>query len=535
MILEKQNYIGEYTTYIKLYPAMFGKKQAHEGVAMSKSVTQYIAALYADEEFRKEFCGNEHHNASSPKTFNSLYSESSYKRYVEGYEWAVEELTEMNRLLVQDGFSQYQFNSYESILKFIRAIRTILYHASTKTIETSIIKLVTWLQYLRQGLKNDYSIKMDSSALFFFSSKGGTGKSEVLHAFNEALYELGIKSSYISMEEISDRFTPSAIKENDVLIFEDAQFTKNLGGVDINLSRINTLIDRSTVQYRAMYEKGYPIKTNLTFIGATNNRYRNRRYSLIPIKNEQIDLQKHKPPTPEALKQAWIDAIYNCPDPKYKWLPVKIMNEKNATFISYNVVKIFDLVNDEDDAVLMKEIGVRSIIDKVTKGTPTDRAVEFLLDDIRFLIQEGIATKIEGKKKRGLRVSRISIDLEKFRDLMQVEDIDVEAHGEEVNSSSVNIAMVEDVIMRLYVSGNQGFSDEEITNIKEKIKHKKEQIEFTETLIQGKNTDKKIKKRAKSKLLNLLLDLNELQEKLKNIEYFKSLLAKYIEANPPPP
>ncbi|MDR1196559.1 MAG: hypothetical protein LBL00_08825, partial [Endomicrobium sp.] len=174
MILQKADYNNNRATYLKLYPAFFGKKQAEAGGAMSKSVTQYVSALYADEDFKKDFIKDGQLESTDAKTLNHLYSEQSYKRYVEGYEWTIEELKEINDAMLKEGFSKYQFNSVDNCIKYIRAVKDILYHANAAVIEDTVKKITTWLQGFRLSLAQDKSIKIDATALFFYSPMGGT-------------------------------------------------------------------------------------------------------------------------------------------------------------------------------------------------------------------------------------------------------------------------------------------------------------------------------------------------------------------------
>ncbi|MDR3113367.1 MAG: hypothetical protein LBU09_03230, partial [Endomicrobium sp.] len=282
-MLDKKELHRNNLTYVKMYPALFGQKQACENRPMCRSVAGYINALYNDEGFREDFEIFEEGKSLSEKKLNSLYSEQAYKRYKERYEETLEDLKIENDLIIQEGFKEYKFNSFESCFKYIKAIKDLLYHASVKTQEDAVIKLTSWIQWFRAGLSKDRRLKVDSSALFFFSALGGTGKSEILHSLAAACDELGIPTDYLTTADISDKFSPRAIKDANLIIIEDAEFISRLGN-DINLHKLNSLIDRSKFTFIEKFKEPETITPNVTIIGATNNRYINRRYSNIIIK-----------------------------------------------------------------------------------------------------------------------------------------------------------------------------------------------------------------------------------------------------------
>ncbi|MDR1196499.1 MAG: hypothetical protein LBL00_08505, partial [Endomicrobium sp.] len=439
MILQSADY-GNYATYLKLYPAFFGKKQAESGCAMAKSVTQYISALYLDEDFKKDFIKDGLLESVNAKTLNQLYSEQSYKRYVEGYEWTIEELKVINDEMLKEGFSKYQFNSVDNCIKYIRAVKDILYHANAAVIEDAVKKLTAWLQGFRLALSQDKSIKIDATALFFYSPMGGTGKSELLNSFVGACDRMNISHAHLSTQDISDKFSPKAIKEVNAVIIEDAEFIGGKFGNDVNLAKVNALIDRQEITYNQKMMRSEQVRPNLSIIGSTNNRYSNRRYSVIVIRNSEIDLEKHNPPTLARLVHAWMDAITFCPDPHVKFVSVKTKNQRSPFVITDNMIKIFNLVNDDDSS--FETVGMRKIIDYCTKGSVNPRAENIVKDDVRMLIKLGIANQVKKNPRWGLGVSKIEFDMFKFRDFIDTDETD---------EKSISVADVETAVINNYI------------------------------------------------------------------------------------
>jgi hypothetical protein len=520
-MLTKEDLKSSFITYLTLYPALFGKKHVDNGFDMCDNVSEYIEKLFEDDEFKKDFEG---HDA---RAHGRLYSEQAYKRYREGYENAKKDIKRENDLMLAEGFKQYNFNSLNDVVKYIRAVKDILYNCRKSKIANSVIRLTSWLQWFRQGLSPQKDLHIEPSALIFYSAIGGTGKSEIVNAFARACDELGVERDYLSTSDLCTRFAPQALKESNAIIIEEAEFIPKLG-LDINLPTINKIIDRQQITYEEKLKKPKPIKTNLSLICTTNNRFYNRRYSFIIINEEELNIEKHKPPSPERLKQAWIEAIKYCPNPLKKFVPIMVNNQKNPFPISDNILKIYDMVENEGDYY---EKGVRAITNIITKGAAAPKLSKMILSDIKYLISLGICEKIVRNKNHGLAVSSVRFNLEKFRDFIDSEP----ESGDMIAAQDVEEAVIEN-----YVRGQEIASNAEIETLLKNIKDCEKEIKDwqnyeAKTTIERKNKD--------AKMMKLVFKLDDLKQELKNAQAFLEVLQKSgvinnetaLKPKPPPP
>jgi hypothetical protein len=345
---------------------------------------------------------------------------------------------------------------------------------------------------------------------------GGTGKSELLNGFVGACDRLNISHAHLSTQDISDKFSPKAIKEVNAVIIEDAEFIGGKFGNDVNLAKVNALIDRQEITYNQKMVRSEQIRPNLSIIGSTNNRYSNRRYSVIVIRNSEIDLEKHKPPTPVRLVQAWMDAINFCPDPHIKFVSVKTKNQRSPFVVTDNMIKIFNLVNDDDSS--FETVGMRKIIDYCTKGSVNPRAENIVKDDVRMLIKLGIANQIKKNPRWGLGVSKIEFDMFKFRDFIDTDETD---------EKSISVADVETAVINNYIKDIVFDSDEELKKIEKEFKRFSEMKDVLEKKPKTKTTNESIMK--------LEFKMQSLLERKREIERFIDLRKLILDAKPPPP
>ncbi|MDR2427209.1 MAG: hypothetical protein LBD46_08550 [Endomicrobium sp.] len=491
-------------TWEKLYPGIFARWQADNGIEMCQRRYDYVEALIQNEDFIKNF------GSCESKKLRAFYTKEAYTLYCEAYDRAKEDLKEENDKLIQAKFKEYNFNTTQNVIKYVKAVKTILYHAEEQTYEDSVIKLTSWLQWLRHGLSADRKLKIDSSALFFYSAIGGTGKSEILHAFAAACEELGVSRDYISTDDISSQFSPLVIKEINVAIIEDANFFGY--GNDFNTSKFNTLIDRSKMSFRQMFQDMYTIKTNLSILGASNQRLLNRRISIIPIKEEEIDIKTGNVPTPEKIKQAWINAINYCPDPHVKFIDIKVLNQRTPNYISDNMMKIYDFVVGNADDQISETKGVRQIIKHVCgKKDENSRLRKFILNDLEFFISNGIAEKIEPRTNTALGLSRVKFDLEKFRAFMS---------GDETATKQDNKS-IEQMIIEKYLQDVSLDFAEEAKKIEAQMKIIHDKIKAAEASSKFKSESAREKH-----IVKLNLEKVDLACKLENLKSFSDVVKK---------
>ena len=317
-------------------------------------------------------------------------------------------------------FQEQKFNSYENCLKFIAAVQKILFNANKSVLRSSIIKLVAFLQFLRSQFYAPEKL-LDKNMLIFFSAIGGTGKTELIQAFKRACDKIGIYNEKFSASGLSGRFTDGNIRKVNVGYIEDMDIRIRIGN-DINLDKFNAIIDRGKIDFERKNIDRLPLATSLTLIASTNYRYLNRRFSVIPLNEIEVEKITETIPTTDELTGAWYDAIVYCPDADNVYHHVKTMNQRNTGVLSEDLLRIYDAFNSErihtpdEISRLTVTKGTRGVIAYVLgRDSETPRRREFILDQIRTLIANGIIEQIStAKSNNALQVSKLTADMVKF-------------------------------------------------------------------------------------------------------------------------
>lgn len=541
--------MSNFKSIIKQFPAEFAKRQVANAVPMAQTRLEYIRGLEADEQFRKLFYAEktpktqaqieeearktvEHllglSDAEKVKYYsdmekaekekgkvlmafakaqNSLYSKDAYELYREGYELELDEERQKNEKLLKIFFHEQKFNSYENCLKFIAAVQKILFNANKSVLRSSIIKLVAFLQFLRSQFYAPEKL-LDKNMLIFFSAIGGTGKTELIQAFKKACDKIGIYNEKFSASGLSGRFTDGNIRKVNVGYIEDLDIRARIGN-DINLDKFNAIIDRDKIDFERKNKDRVQIQTNITLIASTNNRYFNRRFSVIPLSETEVEKITEAIPTTDELTGAWYDAIVYCPDADNVYHHVKTMNQRNMGVLSEDLLRIYDAFNAErihtpdEISRLTVTKGTRGIIAYVLgRDSETPRRREFILDQIRTLIANGIIEQVStAKSNNALQVSKLTADMVKFEHY--IANFDDKEKDEN--------ATVEALITELYIEPMKLNFKEEI----DRCRLKKEQI--------AKENDENTKKAAEK------IDKRIAELSLKEIKDKKliSLIGKY--------
>jgi hypothetical protein len=396
-----------------------------------------------------------------------IYSEASFELYQEAYEEAMIGIKKRNNKLAAYFLGDNRFNNLENILKYCRAVEKLLYNADRRVLENSIIKLTSWLQWFRSQFIGTSSGKLiDASALIFFSAIGGTGKSELLRAFKGACEDLEITAENFTAQGLTGRWTPSIIKGVDVAVVEDADLTARIGN-DVNVDKLNAIIDRGKIDFEQKNKQKEIIQTKLTVIASTNNRFVNRRFSVIPLAEREVS-DDMKAPSPEELREAWYDAIYFCPDHNTTFVGVKKMNQRAPGSLSEDMLKIYDIFEHLDNIEPVKSVRgiIRGVIDR-DKETPRRR--EFILQHIRELIKLGVFEKESPESNGALLVSKVRlISRPKFQRY-------IGAYEESCDESQ----SCEHIIFKHYIKNMTLNGDIKLKNIEENIKTIENRFEGT--------------------------------------------------------
>ncbi|MDR2427071.1 MAG: hypothetical protein LBD46_07855 [Endomicrobium sp.] len=429
--------------------AKFGIRCAKLGRPKYTTRYEYILGLSEDEEFI-----DQNILWFDSRSIGSMFSEISYNLYCDGYEYAQKEMYETNLTEVQKRFNDFKFSKHINFIEsFIKAVHIILYNSDKLYIKDSVIKLVSWVQWFRYGLTHNFN-KVHSqqiitpNALFFFSGIGGTGKGELLKALKNACLELGIAAGNVTTSGLSGKFITSDIKKLQLGIIGEALWQSQRGR-DVNIDVINNIIDKIEIDFERKGKQMERLQTNLTIIGGTNNRYLNRRFSLIPFNEIEVNANL-KPPEPAKMKQAWIDLITFCPDPKDTWYDVQTMNQKSPQAASEDILSIFDCFYRSGE-LHFASLSVREIIKKITnKDRESLRDRRFILNALKHLIELKIIKKISPPSNEALIVSKVEIiDNDKFQDIVSQYNPDEAREIKEGRTSKEKV--ISDIIFELYV------------------------------------------------------------------------------------
>jgi hypothetical protein len=461
---EKKRRLIKYIAEKKKIPHTFGIRCAKLERPMYDTRYEYMCALEQDDEFLDDKVVSLDSHA-----IGGLFGEFAYNSYREGYEYCIKEQYQSDFCALSQKFREFKFKKHINFIeRYVKAVQTILYNADKLYIKDSVVKLTSWVQWFRYVFFADKPKKLITpNALFFFSGIGGTGKSEILSALSDACAELQIPCGYVTTSGISGKFITSDVKRLNLGIISEAMWHSQRGR-DVNIDTINNIIDKIEIDFEQKGKQIVRLQTNMTLVGATNSRYLNRRFSIVPFNELEITAEL-KPPSHTELINAWIDLIKYCPSPDDSYYDVQIMNQKSPQAASEDILSVFDCFYRAGE-IHYRVLSVREIIKKITnKDRESIRDRRFILNALKQLIALEILKKNSPPSNDALIVSKVEIiDEEKFENL--ISQYNPDEMREAQNSGFSKDKKIADIIFELYVMP-----------IKEKIEDKIVELE-TENL-----------------------------------------------------
>jgi hypothetical protein len=430
----------------KNLPGKFGIECAKLERKKYNSHYEYMIGLNDDEEFIRNNLLE-----LSERAMGGMFSDMSYKLYLEGYDYKTKEIYDDKLSIVQNKFKEFKFHTHINFIeRYIKAAQVILYNADKLFIKDSVIKLTSWAQWFRYGLmKENKKRKMITpNALFFFSGIGGTGKGELLKALQTACDNMEIAAGKVTTSGISGKFVTSDVKKFQLGIIGEAMWQSQRGR-DVNIDTINNIIDKIEIDYEVKGKQSVSLKTNLTLIGGTNSRYLNRRFSLIPFNELEVSASL-APPNEIEMAEAWEDLINFCPDPNDAYYDVQVMNQKSPQAASEDILGVYDCFF-KGGRLHSSVLSVREIIKKITnKDRESIRDRRFILNAVKQLIELKILNKISPPSNEALIVSKVEvINEEKFENFISVYNPDEAREIKEGRATKEKV--ISDIIFELYV------------------------------------------------------------------------------------